>query len=326
MNSSRPKAFTLVELLVVITIIGVLIALLLPAVQQAREAARRAQCSNNLKQIGLAAHNFHTANNRFPPGFLGYLPPVTVAAAKDTGGQQLTGVLPFLLPYMELNDLYDQLDADLIQSIASGGTPLYNGVSVTDINKASTSPWWVRGTPPAIGAQVIAQTRIGSFVCPSDYPYERHDPFVCIYFWFDGTTGWEEALYLGNHASDPYGRTNYLGCAGDLGMCGNSYFDPRHGVFYSRSKTNIREITDGTSKTLLFGEAMGGDDSQGTGWAYTWFGVGNLSSVFSLSDNPGGIVQQPPPAYRPVLYGRRRRRRALDDDRRRNPSSLGHHQ
>jgi len=101
----RPAAFTLVELLVVITIIGILIALLLPAVQAAREAARKAQCTNNLKQLGLALHSYHQNYGRFPigstnnPGWIW-----------DPGIQRKGSVLVKLLPYYEQGGLYDRLD------------------------------------------------------------------------------------------------------------------------------------------------------------------------------------------------------------------------
>jgi len=110
--SLRPKwtrnGFTLIELLVVIAIIAILIALLLPAVQQAREAARRTQCKNNLKQLGLALHNYHDVYNQFPPSEI-HTQSFLSAADNDWGNSTGTWAL-FLLPYIEQSNTFSKID------------------------------------------------------------------------------------------------------------------------------------------------------------------------------------------------------------------------
>lgn len=128
------KGFTLVELLVVIAIIGVLIALLLPAVQQAREAARRMSCSNNMKQIGIALHNYHDTYRAFPAGYL----------YRGGNGKCNYGWAVAILPFVEQQNFYDQLNP--------GKIPLYQRY-----NGSSTA-----------ADKALLQHRLEAFICPSD--------------------------------------------------------------------------------------------------------------------------------------------------------------
>src|SRR5262245_53125624 len=143
------RGFTLIELLVVIAIIAVLIGLLLPAVQKVREAANRMSCTNNLKQIALAAHNYQSTYGVFPPGYLGTKPRGAFfadATAMWNAGANVhwIGVLPYLLPYIEQDALYSRLQFN----------------------------WDVEGEgPPWISNATnwtMAQVKIKTFLCPSD--------------------------------------------------------------------------------------------------------------------------------------------------------------
>jgi len=144
--SPARRAFTLVELLVVIAIIGILIALLLPAVQAAREAARRSQCTNNLKQITLALHNFHDSRGAFPVGS-----PSKTCTGYETipGWQYRWGPLAMLTPYMEQFNVYKSLNLDVP---LYGHTGVYNGPGV--------------GVHPSNQGPVSQE--ISFFYCPSD--------------------------------------------------------------------------------------------------------------------------------------------------------------
>ncbi len=117
---NKHHGFTLIELLVVIAIIAILVALLLPAVQQAREAARRSQCKNNLKQLGLALHNYTDANRHLPPGAAVDL------SVTATGNNGSWGVHGRILPYMEKASLYEQIDL----SIGWDFQPIINGIRI----------------------------------------------------------------------------------------------------------------------------------------------------------------------------------------------------
>ena len=110
----RPRGFTLVELLVVIAIIGILVALLLPAIQAAREAARRSQCSNNMKQLGIALHNYHDTHSVFPPGVI-----ANTLNAGTTPPSSMSW-MPLLLPFMEQTALYEELRPWMVTRASAG--------------------------------------------------------------------------------------------------------------------------------------------------------------------------------------------------------------
>jgi len=139
---STRKGFTLVELLVVIAIIGILIALLLPAVQAAREAARRSQCTNNLKQLSLAVHNFHDVNKKYPPQSFSLF--FREALSAQYGWDRM-GYLTHLLPYIEQKALYDQ---------------------VLEYTRLDNRPWSTGNFPD--GRLSPYRTVIASILCPSD--------------------------------------------------------------------------------------------------------------------------------------------------------------
>jgi len=216
------KAFTLVELLVVIAIIGMLVGLLLPAVQMAREAARRMQCSNNLKQIGLAVHNFSSSfNNMFPPG---------VGDREYNGwdpGVNNTGVHTYLLPYLDQMALYQMIDLEI---------PLQQFVDVHS------------------NGQLVRFTEIGTFICPSygeDHIAEKPD------YWSKGAL----TTYCGVNGSWIISSDNNGLSEGEkmtIPTPQNSAFGkiPDNGLLRFGKKVKMGEVKDGLTNTLLFGEMV----------------------------------------------------------------------
>lgn len=211
-SSIRRHAFTLVELLVVIAIIGVLIALLLPAVQQAREAARRMQCTNNMKQLGLAMHTYHDVVGSLPPAYV---------FTGDTSHERIAlwawGAM--LAPYFEQNSAYDILEVS-------------QDSAVDAINKGAK--------------RKVIQTPIAGIRCPSDAGPEKHNGSVVVRKYRDTIADVNRHGIVSNYVVN-----------NSSGQIRNDRGNPNgkaDGAFYRNSATGFRDLTDGTSNTILIGE------------------------------------------------------------------------
>ena len=181
-GSAQRKAFTLVELLVVIAIIGVLVALLLPAVQAAREAARRTSCANNLKQLGIAYHNFHDTMNELPPAAI---------------GDQYATHFVLILPFLEQNNLYDQFD--LTQPMTTGTNNqvlMYNSSVVKSF------------ICPSVRGASNAMTELGP---ATDYVItgNRNNSHDCDRLDIDKDAHWSMLIYSTDPQPSRRSRTNF---------------------------------------------------------------------------------------------------------------------
>ncbi|MBL8892552.1 MAG: DUF1559 domain-containing protein [Planctomycetaceae bacterium] len=302
---ARKPGFTLVELLVVIAIIAVLIGLLLPAVQQAREAARRAQCANNLKQLGLAALNYDSTYKVLPPGGLGWdtlrRPELGPVGAEHY--HQTVGTLVFLLPYLELDNLDKRIT--VTKSVERFATPPAQAQGFMPYAYPQNHPSHTRHFWFYQDALAAAQSRVPAFTCPTQNITENASLAIIL-----GINGPERgtqdnAFNVANFSgttAQRLGKSNYLSNAGRLGKMGNPtslpHFERFEGPFTNRSRVR-QPVTDGNAYTLAFGEHVGGYDEnmlQGIGtptagipevkmlWSWAWVGAGGMVTEWGVAN------------------------------------------
>lgn len=244
-RSARFDGFTLVELLVVIAIIGILVSLLLPAVNAAREAARKTQCVNRIRQVALACLNFESATRKFPPA--------TNALKADAGTRRDYNYLVFILPYIERQNLYDQID------------PNIDWFDANNELAATTSIYEFR-CPTRTVSEYVNLTGPGND--PNSGFGDRTDSDLRAHFWAVLGANTELDPELPFYCDDPEGSTSpytmeteLIGSArrtvkvcvtGDHGPIGAS------GIMFRYSETKMGKVSDGTSHTFLVGEAAFG--------------------------------------------------------------------
>ncbi|MHB8865299.1 MAG: DUF1559 family PulG-like putative transporter [Pirellulaceae bacterium] len=255
----RRLAFTLVELLVVIAIIGVLVALLLPAVQAAREAARRMQCSNNLKQIGLALHNYHDTFKTFPDTYCGVPDAWNAAWA---AGTYRGSVKVRLLPFIEQQPIYDAINfaTDTDWQVLPTNNQYINRQSIPGFRCPSSgdemiTPWGLASDNYGSSGGPTPESWEGSPSCPCNatqfyQPYMSHPAL-------------NKGYYNGNPAG-PFTRNPSWS-----------------GMWYL---TSMGKITDGTTNTIVFGERLARCSDHGhNGWYISNNGEGMLTTLIPIN-------------------------------------------
>ncbi|NQV28753.1 MAG: DUF1559 domain-containing protein [Rhodopirellula sp.] len=304
------RGFTLIELLVVISIIAILIAILLPAVQQAREAARRSQCQNHLKQMGLALHNYHTTHGVFPPGMVAslFLNSTTLQTNDpsepiNTAGLNLSGLhgdswMLHILPFMDYADVYKAYSE-------CDGNVYFHG---------TVAPTICPSTNPLLGGSPAILNNIPAFYCPSRR--SNMDPIK-----FNNT--------YRIHSAYTKGGNDYGGCAGsgiivsdstETTAANGSVLRPvftltpaqtslpanvlyaqnglNMGILFVNSSVRVAHVTDGTSNVLMVGElarfrtpplaTVDVRRVSSDGWAW-----GGAATLFTTSPTPSMIAPTP---------------------------------
>ncbi len=256
MRPTFRDGFTLVELLVVIAIIGILIALLLPAVQAAREAARRAECTNNLKQIGLALHTYHDVNHTFPHG-----------TRCPIGAPNWRVVI---LPFMEQRALYEQLDINAQDNVG--------GFSAEREDANGTYGY---GTGRNA---VLAGLTVPNWNCPSN-PNSKNASGVTPTYNNRSRGQTHDYVGIAGATNDPAGRTNV--CSAETGYGG---IFCENGILSINLWVRMRDVIDGTSNTLIVGEQSGrvGTWDIRADYHGGWSGFTSCSRPAQMTGSPWG--------------------------------------
>jgi len=251
-SRAQARGFTLIELLVVIAIIAVLISLLLPAIQSAREAARRLQCTNNLKQIGLAVHNYMDAYGVMPQG--GYFNP------SDPNLSWMHGCLVGLCPFMEQSNVYNAFNSSL---------RYYEFPDNDTVMAAKISTLWCPSDP-----DIQQGNNYSTQNAPWDLPAfaPPRSPFYVGLTNYRANAGpWPNPPRGVNPQTDP----NFAAAKANA-----------LGVIFMTSATTIASITDGTSNTFLFGEGFYGRLSQNDKDNWHWWIAGNYGDTIQTTTFP----------------------------------------